>query len=358
MPYYRSNWIAVLFVVTGAALVTTRANAQSSVTLYGILDTGVEYLSAAPAAGGKSANLYRETSGSHVSSRFGFKGVEDLGGGLKAIFTLESGPAMNNGTLLQGGRMFGRQAYVGLSSSYGQLTFGRQITPIYEYFLPLDPLNYSSYGLPAQDAQFIGRADNSVKYSGSFGPIDVSALYSFGYDATIPGGGPLPGAYRVGKQFDAGARYVQGPVNVSVVYEQRQGESVATAGKDEQRVSAGASYAFTSIQLFAGYEWYQSDIPATAQHQVMGFAGLRYRVTPALALAAAGYYHVISSASQRPLSIGLNADYSLSKRTSLYVDATHVSNSNGSNLGANGFGSSIAPGHDQTGVALGLVHRF
>ena len=65
---------------------------------------------------------------------------------------------MNNGTLLQGGRMFRRQAYVGLSSSYGQPTFGRQITPIYEYFLPLDPLNYSSYGLVAQDAQFIGRA--------------------------------------------------------------------------------------------------------------------------------------------------------------------------------------------------------
>ena len=99
------------------------AQAQSSVTLYGIIDEGLLFNNN---AGGK--HLYSMASGVMQGSRFGLRGTEDLGGGLKAIFVLENGFNSGNGTLGQGGAIFGRQAYVGLSQSqYGTVTFGRPI---------------------------------------------------------------------------------------------------------------------------------------------------------------------------------------------------------------------------------------
>ena len=348
---------AILWVAGGGVWISNVAHAQSSVTLYGILDSGVEYLSNAASSSG-GANLFRLNTGNRISSRFGFRAEEDLGGGLKAIVKLESGINMTNGTLQQGGRLFGREASIGIASSYGQITMGRLMTPIYEYFLPLDPLNYSSYGLPAQDGQFIGRADNAVKFTGTYGAFDVNTMYSFGYDSTVAGGGPVPGSFRVGKQYDIGARYRRNGLQFAAVYEQRQGQSVAQSGKDEQRAAFGGSYNFANWTLYGGYEWFQSDLPTTAQHHVMAFGGMRYNVSAPLSVAAAAYYHDISSVSQRPYSVGLNADYLLSKRTSLYADVTYVHNGNNSKLGATGFGAAIQPGKDQAAVAIGVVHRF
>jgi predicted porin len=345
--------------IVAIVLCSSRSFAQSSVTIYGILDNGLEYLSNAPGPGGKPSSVFRETSGGRASSRLGFKGDEDLGGGIKAIFTLESGLNMTNGTLLQGGRLFGRQAMVGLSTPYGDFTAGRQRTPIYDYFTPLDPLDYSSYGLDDQDAQFVGRADNSIKYAASTGPFSIDALYSVGYDGTIVNGGPVPGSFRVGKEYDVGARYAQGPFYATVVYEQRQGQDVTTSGQKEQRLAAGASYAVVSpLKLFVGYEWFHSTITATAQRQTMIYGGVRYSVSVPLSVSAGTYYHDITSSSQRPVSFGVNADYALSKRTRLYLDVTYVKNSNDSNLGASGFASSIVAGQNQTGVLAGIVHLF
>jgi len=90
----------------------TMAHAQSSVTLYGLIDAGITYTN-----NQRGHSNWQETSGSVNGSRWGLRGAEDLGGGLKAIFTLENGFNINNGTLGQQSRMFGRQAYVGLSAA-------------------------------------------------------------------------------------------------------------------------------------------------------------------------------------------------------------------------------------------------
>jgi predicted porin len=149
--------VRTLLATTICSSASIAAHAQSSVTLYGILDAGVEYVTHAAKQG--SGNLWRLNTGNRINSRWGFTGKEDLGAGLRSIFTLESGFATNNGTLQQGGRLFGRQAFVGLESdTFGAVMAGRQMTPMYRFFLALDPLNYSSYGLSAQDAQFVGRA--------------------------------------------------------------------------------------------------------------------------------------------------------------------------------------------------------
>ncbi|SEA68081.1 porin [Paraburkholderia sartisoli] len=336
------------------------AHAQSSVTLYGIVDSGVEYVSHASKTG--SGDLFRLNTGNRINSRWGVTGKENLGDGLRSIFTLESGIAMNNGTLQQGGRLFGRQAFVGLESDrYGSLMAGRQMTPMYRYFLSLDPLNYSSYGLSAQDSQFVGRADNAVGYLGHAGPFEVNALYSFGYDATITNGAQVPGEFRVGKEYDIGARYRQGPFNLTFAYEQRQGTSAASANDSERRYVAGGSWEIGSATLYGGYELLLNDVVATLQAsppQYMAFGGVRYKVTSQLHLSAATYYHSYRMVSAHALSSGVNADYWLSKRTALYTDVTYVINSARSALSATGSTTPVATGANQLAVAIGIVHTF
>src|ERR1700744_2506519 len=106
--------------------ISLSAHAQSSVTLYGLIDAGISYVNNAR-AGTSHDNLVKYDDGVASGSRWGLRGTEDLGGGLKAIFVLESGFNSGNGTLGQGGALFGRQAFVGLArDGVGSVTFGRQ----------------------------------------------------------------------------------------------------------------------------------------------------------------------------------------------------------------------------------------
>src|SRR6202000_920733 len=124
-----------VFLAGMTGLIAVAAHAQSSVTLYGLLDAGLAYKS--NDAVGKGAT-WRASSNAMSGSRFGLRGTEDLGGGLKAIFTLEGGFDVNNGKLGQGGLMFGRQAYVGLWSQFGTVTLGRQYDSVVDYVGPLE----------------------------------------------------------------------------------------------------------------------------------------------------------------------------------------------------------------------------
>ncbi|MGF6598389.1 putative porin [Paraburkholderia sp. GAS448] len=340
--------------------VSVGAHAQSSVTLYGIVDSGIEYVSHAAKQG--SGDLFRLNTGNRINSRWGITGKEDLGDGMRSIFTLESGFATNSGALQQGGRLFGRQAFVGLESDrFGTVMAGRQMTPMYRYFLPLDPLNYSSYGLSAQDSQFVGRADNAIAYLGHVGPFEANFLYSFGYDSTVPDGGQVPGAFRIGKQYDVGTRYRQGPINLTFAFEQRQGQSAASASDSERRYMAGGSWQIGDATLYGGYELVLNTIVATLQAsppQYMAFGGLRYKVTQQLQLSAASYYHSYRMVSAHALSSGVNADYWLSKRTALYTDVTYVINSARAALSATGSTTPVATGANQLAIAIGIVHTF
>ncbi|MDR8105025.1 porin [Burkholderia cenocepacia] len=344
--------------LTALAAATT-GHAQSSVTLYGIVDSGVAYVTNVGKSGGKNSSATQMISGGEAADRFGLQGVEDLGGGMKAIFTLENGFSLANGTLQQGGRLFGRQAFVGLKTPYGTVTLGRQKVPIYDYFFPLDPLAYFNWSLVSQDAQYANRADNSIKYITSIGNFGFDALYSTGYDATIANGAQIPGEFRVGQEISVGTSYSAGPILAALAYDLRRGASTSTQSDKEQRLTAGLSYqVIPALKLFAGYKWFNSSIPATAARSDMYYGGFQYRVSPALFVSGATYYTDIASAHQHPIDFGVNASYFLSKRTSLYAAASYVKNSNGSNLGVAGFGSGVVAGSNQTGVEVGINHKF
>jgi predicted porin len=354
---------AVLMIGVG---VGATAHAQSSLTLYGLLDTGVLFANHSKVAPGQSGNQWTLGTGNRQNSRWGFIGNEDLGGGLAAIFNLESGIAMNNGALQQGGRLFGRMAYVGLQSrEYGALMLGRQQAPMYKFGLALDPLAYSSFGFIAQDPQFVGRADNSVAYQGKRGPFEVNVLYSFGYES-VSATTPVAGAYRVGKEVDVGARYVDGPANLTFAFEQRQGTAIASADLDERRYLIGGSYKVQKATLYAGYELLLNNVPASmalSPSQNMFYGGIRYQATAALDFAAAGYYHQFRALGDRALSLGLNADYWLSKRTSVYTNMQYVINGHNAALSATGLGgptaqTTVQTGANQLAFTVGILHKF
>lgn len=333
------------------------ARAQSSVTLYGIMDAGIQYVSHASTKGGQ----FSETSGSESGSRFGFKGIEDLGGGLKAIFNLEGGISVANGTSQQSGRLFGRISYVGIQSDkYGAVTLGRQKVPIYDYSPAFDPMYYFTYSLTAEDAQFGGRADNSIKYAATFGPFSIDALFSTGYDSTITNGGQVPGEFRVGREYTVGGQYAQGPIGAMVVWDQKQGTSIATQGNRDQRLEAAVTYSYSRFKGYLGYRMLDSSLPASVEQpgrSLLYWSGLQYRVNAPLLLAAVAYWTDIQAAGQHPLALSVNADYALSVRTHLYVEAGFVKNNHGSDLGVTGYGT-VVPGQNQTGVVAGIITFF
>jgi predicted porin len=364
MKKQSSWWKNTLVCGTGLAC-GTAAHAESSVIIYGVADAGLEHISHQKTAQGTSASVWQLSSGNRVNSRLGFRGSEDLGDGLRAVFTLEGGMDMSTGATLQSGanktpRLFGRQAFVGLESDrLGSLMLGRQITPMYRFSLALDPLNYSSYGLSAQDSQFVGRADKAVSYLKKAGPVEFNAMYSFGYDALNAGNVslPVPDNFRVGKQYNLAARYLQGPANLTVSFERRQGLTIATGTKNESRYLAGGTYKIGRATLYGGYELLLNGLTPT-QTRSMVYGGTRYRITPALDLSAAAYYHAYRDIEGHALSLGLNADYWFSKRTAVYTNVTQVVNAGKAALGVAGTASPALPGVNQLGVASGIVHTF
>src|SRR6478736_386633 len=151
-------------LLMGAAALS---HAQSNVTIYGIVDSGIEYVSN-QAAGGSSFRVPSNTG--TFASRLGFRGNEDLGGGLSAIFTLENGFGTDTGTASQGGRLMGRQSFVGLASKdWGQVTIGRQWTMTFWGMLDSDILGSNIFGSGSLDSYFPNaREDNSIAYRGTF----------------------------------------------------------------------------------------------------------------------------------------------------------------------------------------------
>jgi predicted porin len=375
----KSHANAMLAIATigavGLSLFSGAAQAQGSVTLYGIADIGVEHIDNASTGGG----LTRMVSGNLSGSRWGLKGVEDLGGGMKAIFQLENGFSVNDGTMAQStkglgtnatttSRLFGRQAWVGLAFGNQQLTLGRQNSLLFDQAVAFDPMAVSSrYSTLSLDYAMAGRVDNSVRYTGKFGGLTAEAMYSTRYDTGY--GSEVPGAELTGRFFSGALTYATGPIAASVSYEQRNGNTVATNTATERRATAAASYVLGSLKGFVGYRYLRADnafLPADpilvangsqASSASMYWAGAQYRVMPALALTAVGYYQDVHSSSADPWLAVLCADYFLSKRTDLYATAAYARNNGNASLGVNGYGT-VAPGHNQTGFTVGMRQKF
>jgi len=370
---------AAVLGASAIALACQSAFAQSSVTLYGVADVGIRYLTHSNA---KNDGRLFMTNGAITNSRFGVKGSEDLGNGLKAIFQLESGIDLQSGAQSDSKRLFNRAAYVGLSSNYGTLTLGRQKTPLFDLLGDTyDPLTVGNYFENAWLPVALGAglyADNAVKYDGTFGGLNVKAMYSFGTDSTSTGAngfsGQIPGHLGAGNMYGFTASYAFGPLSVAAGVQQNSDNS----NHKQTIFNANAVYAFSTAKIYIGYLHSKDDtgfVDSTLSQRdlTLGvdilkgsgrkddgpFAGVTWQATPALLLTGAFYYDHMKNAAIGGGALGSGnrytgvavAEYALSRRTEVYgtVDFNKVT----------GAATVELPGtSNQTGVSVGIRNIF
>lgn len=383
-----------LFAAAVAALAAGGAYAQSSVTLYGVVDAGVEYQNHQPNQLGQtgSHDVVRLNSGNMSGSRWGLRGVEDLGGGLKGVFVLESGFSVDTGVSGQSNRLFGRQAFVGVQSQFGTLTLGRHQTPFYDFGLAFDPMAISSnYSITSQGTEFQSRADNSIKYTGTFGGLTASLLYSTGSNtggaASTAGttlyqgnAGEFPGSYKTGREYSASLIYNGGPFSIGAVFDETNigaNPYTTTLGDAKiQRASVAGTYAFGPAKVFAGYRYAHAlngavlpggvnTLNATvASVSNLYWLGAGYQLTPALSLTGAAYYQDFRNTGADPWSFVVSTDYAFSKRTDAYFNVAYAKNKDGSTLGLSGTGAAgsgfgaTRGSSNQFGAVVGVRHKF
>ena len=230
-----------VLAVALVGVVASPAFAQSSVTLYGVIDEGIDYTNNVG-----HGSVVELASGYAQGSRWGLKGSEDLGGGLKAIFQLENGFDLNSGRLNQGGRMFGRQAYVGLSSDrFGSVTLGRQYDSVVDYLAQTTAngnwagyLFAHPYDNDNTDNSF--RVDNTIKYaSPDFSGFQFGGTYSFSNDTNFANN----------RQYSFGAQYANGGLLVAAAYLQADNPGVGSNGA----ITANdASFIAGRMRVFGG----------------------------------------------------------------------------------------------------------
>jgi predicted porin len=354
-----------------AALMTPAAWAQSSVTLYGIVDAGVEFVNK---VGPQSTTVTRmlNLSGT-VPSRWGLRGTEELGGGVSSVFVLESGFAPGTGVSNQGGRLFGRQAWVGLrSNTWGQVGFGRQYTMLLLATLNSDILGPNVYGL--MDSYLANaRADNSISYKGKFGGFTVGATYSFGRDATAVANpspsatncpGQNPADKRECREWSAMLMYETNWWGVSAAYDSLSGGPGAFGGlirsdmRDDRAVLSGYMIA-DRARIGAGVIARRNAALATPRSNQY-FAGISYDVRPDVNLAAEAYYLKYRHSENKAWLAAVRGAYLLSKRTMVYLTAGYVENSGQLNMSvsAGATGANPVPGGNQFGVTAGIKQTF
>lgn len=367
------------------------AQAQSSVTLYGVIDDSITYVH--NANGNKNLWALGNTSGGDLAgTRWGIKGQEDLGGGLAAIFQLENGFNPATGALGQGSREFGRQAFVGLTSQqYGTVTIGRQYDPVVDMVQAITADNYfgSAFATPGDVDNYdnSSRTSNAIKYlSPNYAGFQFEALYALGGVAGSTGSGQtwsLAAAYNNGPLGLAAGYFhannstpatglrtgwggtsdgtFDGPINGGYVSAKSIGIARAAAQYTVGPFTMGASYSNAQYKP-DGFSTYGS----TEKYNV-GQGFLNYQATPAL-LVGVGYSYTKSSGDTKATyhQASLGADYSLSKRTDVYLVGAYQHASGNTGDGAGGSVSAQASigsyGYNGTNsqelVALGLRHKF
>jgi len=351
-----------------AGLASGSALAQSSVTVYGIVDTSIRYVSSDNAAGNSNIKV---DNGAISNSRIGFKGSEDIGGGNAINFRLENGFNSNNGSMSSPGVLFNRQSWVGMSGSYGQFSVGRQQTPLFDlmadHFDPLTVGNYDSNSWLPAGATLV-RNSNMLKYYGTFGGLSAGLSYA---------AGEVAGSLRTGSQISSSLQYTIG--NLSFGGGAQQTVSATNSANKDTAYNLSVSYAMGAAKLFGGYysikdatgtttAYFAADNSTASAGGIAGiqrddnafFLGSTYQLTPAWSLTGAGYYDKSKNVTVTGLGdlgdgtrytlVGV-AEYALSKRTQVYGTVDY-------NKAKNAASVELANGNQETGVSVGIRHIF
>ncbi len=342
--------VAVLGAFAGAA------SAQTNVTVYGVVDAGIYR------ADNGDETTWGLGSGGQSGSRIGFRGTEDLGGGLSAIFTLENGFNADTGTLGQSDssntRLFGRQAWVGLQGGFGAVKLGRQYAPIRAAVESVDPFGLGLAGNAANVFEVYGeRTDNTVNYTtANLGGFVGQAAYSFG---------EVAGENSAGRHLGLSGAYNNGPLRAVLAYHKQDlGTPATPSNGDRDTVFVGGAYDFGVAKLHAGYARTKGENAAGATNLDADDAMIGVSAPIGAGTILASYIRRSDdlTPSNDVSQWALGYTYALSKRTNLYTSYAKIKNDGTARL--KGFSSSYVAnggsvnGSDPSVFNVGIRHTF
>jgi predicted porin len=348
--------------ITLALAAAAGAHAQTAVTIYGIADAAF-----VGENGGSVGHQTKVTSGAASASRIGFRGTEDLGDGMQAFFTLETGAKIDTGVLDATNTIFNRQALVGLKTAAGSISLGRQYTPYHLALVQaIDPFGTGYAGtaknlLPDNGSNV--RASNSISYSSpKLSGVNVDLFYSAGEQSEIS----------AGRQVGAGINYANGPLALRLIYNARNSDVVATGVNHDigRNILFGGNYDFKIVQVYAGYEvdkgfnsapiWntnnpYGGVAPTASTDGRDYILGLKAPVGPGTLMFSTQRKDDRTRFNQDANEWGIGYLVPLSKRTGLYAAYAHIDNKNGAGYTV---GNNTESGTGNTGYNLGMRHMF
>lgn len=300
------------------------AHAQSSVTIYGVADVAFTRNDT-----NTTEPVWALTSGQQNGSRVGFRGTENLGGGTSAVFLLENGFAIDTGALQQGNRLFGRQAYIGLSSnSLGTIRLGRQYSLNHDALVVFDPFGANLAGNTEGAAiGYLGGLPYFIAGSAAGGPaVDIRVDNSIVYLTNKLGGfvgalqyafGEQPGSFANGRQFAASATYANGPIAAVATYLTARN---TTGAVEQKSYLLGGTYNFGVAKIHAGFQDNELEGGATPVESRSLLLGATVPVGPGNVLAS-WIRADDKNSSAKSDQVALGYTHPLSKRTNFYTSA-------------------------------------
>lgn len=336
------------------------AFAQSSVTIYGIVDTGFTSIDNGGTNNGKD-RVNGISSGQNSASRIGFKGIEDLGNGLKAEFVLEQGINTDDGTAAGNNAGFNRLSFIGLNGSFGKVRLGKQENQLKEALTPIDP--FGAAGIGSANNFLLGggvngkgtdqRQGNQVTWSSNnYGGFSGSLGYIFGEQA---------GDNSANRGIGARIGYANGLLNVQFAYQNQNYSNLTTLDADDKIIVLGATYDFGVVKLHGIYGDRKLDAGLrglTDSDKIRsGLVGLTVPFG-ANAIRAEYIKNDNKDVDNSDSDVwALSYIYALSKRTTLYATYVRTSNDDGSALGIGGADQAVL-GENASGAAIGINHKF
>lgn len=367
----------------------------ANVEVYGLIDTSLAYVYADPDASGVDGEgKFTMENAREFGSRFGLRGSEDLGNGMKVGFVLESGIKSDSGELDQGGRLFGREAHINLTGDFGYLAFGLQ--PVFGstlgqhgLFRAIDPLfaNYTeAFGSGHASASMWTRVDNAISYvTPNWAGFNFYGMYSFENDSTKTyERNADEGSSGVDRYAALAARYQQGALEMVAVYDTTMyGNDRATATKYDdngQTFTFGGNYTFgNGLKVLAFGQWFKDQElnragvmssalsthklgtgPANGYGFVDGYGvslGVNYPIGGGVAKAQVAYRDMENQDNTEfnRWTIAAAYDYPLSKRTAVYAMTGYTQESM---EGVNSDSNKVDADPSGYEFTVGMVHRF
>lgn len=352
------------------------AQAQNSVTLYGRIDTGIEYINGVTGANGQHASRVAMESGNWGAGVWGLMGSEDIGGGTQVQFQLESYLDATNGTSGLGGSLFDRFATIGLSNpTYGSVKIGRTLA-LLMYSWTFDPFyegNWSSFSLVR--GRVIGEESNSIQYnSPELGGFALSAQYSLSNASNWNGNGTTSQGRAGGLELT----YTTAMFQFLALYDEKR-DPLNGKFDDVYSYSRGYTGAMNffigQFKISGGYQQFHADAAPAVDRGVttlgQAWGGVTWQATAATSLIAAAYHVNANSGGGNATIYSIGGLYNLSKRTFVDIQVATVHNSSTANFGleANAAGpggtnasgvvnDNPAYGHGQTGLYVSMQHKF